>query len=183
MFRLLVVLYAGAALAQGPNAEEKKQLEDSVAEAGLNDAAIAKLSGEQIHDILRHGKKQEPPAVAVIAVIGFFSTTIFGLAAVLFAVHRIYRQRAETLRLMVEKGVAIPPELISPPPRPASDLRRGLVLLMFGLGLSICLLATSEVRGMWTLGLVPLLVGAGYLIVFRVTRAAGGSAPSQPVAT
>lgn len=167
MLQLLVV---SLLISQTPVTDDERA---ALAEAGLSDAAVAKLSGDQIHDVLRreaHNRGSQPPAVAIIAVIGTFATFALMIVAVAFAVYRIYRQRSETLRLMVEKGVQIPPELLAPKPQAGSDLRRGLVLTTFGLGLGIFLLAVSDVRGMWTLGLVPLLVGAGYLVAYRALK-------------
>jgi hypothetical protein len=159
---LLLAILATPALAQ-TDAEEAQK-------AGLSDAAIAKLTPEQLHDVLRHQDNREPPIVATIAVIGFFSASTLSVLGILFAVYRIYRQRSETLRAMVEKGVQIPPELIAPRPRPGADVRRGLVLSGFGLGLGVFLFAVYDVHGLWTLGLVPLLMGVGYLVAARLTK-------------
>lgn len=182
----LSCLLSPIAFAEEPTAEEKAVLKEQAEKAGLSDAMVAKLSADQIHDILRRQPSPpEPPAVATVAVIGFFAACIFAVGAVLLAIYRVYRQRHDTLRLMVEKGVAIPPELLSPPRSPASDLRKGLVLTMGGLGLGIFLFAVAELRGMWTLGLVPLLVGLGYLVTWRLVgrNEAPPSSTQRPVAS
>jgi hypothetical protein len=164
---LIICLLAVPAL--GQTADERKQAQEEIQQLGLTDAAVSKLSGDQIHDLLLHRYKNEPPAVASIAVVGTFATMTLVVFGVLFAIYRIYRQRSETLRLMVEKGIAIPPELIAPRSRPANDLRRGLVSVGLGVGLSICLAVMGE-HGSWTIGLVPLLVGVGYIVSWRLTR-------------
>lgn len=162
---LLITVLALPALAQTPTDAEEAQ------KAGLSDAAVAKLSADQLHDVLRHQHAPpEPPAVAMIAVVGFFLASTLMVLGVLFAVYRIYRQRSETLRVMVEKGVPIPPELIAPKPRPGADIRRGLVLSGLGLGLGVFLFAVADTHGLWTLGLVPLLMGVGYLVAARLTK-------------
>jgi hypothetical protein len=161
---LLFALLATPALAQTATDAEEAQ------KAGLSDAAIAKLTPEQLHDVLRHRFKEEPPAVAMVAVVGFFLASTLSVLGVLFAVYRIYRQRSETLRAMVEKGVPIPPELIAPKPRPGADIRRGLVLSGLGLGLGAFLFAVADTHGLWTVGLVPLLMGVGYLVAARLTK-------------
>jgi hypothetical protein len=145
---------------------------EAIRKAGLTDAAVAKLSGDQIHDVLMQATQRagDPPAVAIIAVIGFFATAAIMIVAIALAVYRMFRQRSETLRLMIEKGVQIPPELITPKPRPGADLRRGLLLVTFGVGLGIFLAATAREPGVWTLGLVPLLVGIGYLAAWRAIK-------------
>jgi hypothetical protein len=151
---------------------------EAIKKAGLTDAAVAKMSGDQIHDVLTQDRPHgDPPAVAIVAVIGFFGTSALMIIAVAWAVYRIYRQRSETLRLMVEKGVPIPPELIAPKPKPGGDLRRGLILSTFGVGLGIFLASAASERGLWTLGFVPLLVGLGYLAAHRAIKP---DAPSKP---
>jgi hypothetical protein len=177
MHRFLTIFLL-AAPALGQTADETKEVQQEVQKMGLSDAAVAKMSGDQIHDLLQQRYHADPPAVATIAVAGTFVTITLVVFGVLFAVYRIYRQRSETLRLMVEKGVAIPPELIAPPSRPASDLRRGLISVGLGVGLAVCLAVMGE-HGSWTIGLVPLLVGIGYIVSWRLTRD-DSPAPSAP---
>jgi hypothetical protein len=45
---------------------------------------------------------------------------------------------------MVDKGMEIPPDLLVPPHRPASDLRRGLVLVGGGIGLLVLLITFPD---------------------------------------
>src|SRR4051812_13790478 len=110
----MVSILVLALLAQAPDltAQEKSKLEQTAEHAGLNSVLASKMTGEQIHDVLRHQEKNDPPAVAIVAVGGFFVTVVISVLGVLYAIYRVYRQRSETLRLMVEKGVPIPPELI-----------------------------------------------------------------------
>lgn len=171
---VVLVSLAGvsSALAEEVPKEDKAALAREAESAGLSDAMVAKLSGDQLHDLLhQRNKDQNVPAVASIAVVGFFLACMFGVAAVLFTIYRTYRQRHETLRAMVDKGVPIPPELIAPARRPANDLRRGLLLVTGGVGLGVFLFAVAQPGGMWTLGLVPLLVGVGYLISWKLAPA------------
>ena len=72
---------------------------------------------------------------------------------------------------MVEKGQPVPAALLNPPPalRQRSDLRRGVVLTMIGLGLMVFFGAVNDWEGgAWTLGLIPFLIGAGYLLVWKL---------------
>src|SRR5439155_21574024 len=83
------------------------------------------------------------------------------------------RQRAmhRTLRMRVEKGQPVPEALLNPRPaqRQRSDVRRGGVLTMTGIGLTVFLGAASDWEGgAWTLGLIPFLIGAGYLLVWKL---------------
>jgi hypothetical protein len=81
------------------------------------------------------------------------------------------RAMHKTVRMMVEKGQPVPEALLNPPPvvRQRSDLRRGVTLLMIGAGLMVFFGAVNDWEGgVWSLGIVPFLIGAGYLLVWRL---------------
>lgn len=169
--------------AAAPSAAEQ----EAIRAAGLTDAMVQKLTGEQLHDVLRHqlpAHVPDPPAVAVVAVIGFFMAVIAVVLALLYAIFRTHRSRHETIRLMVEKGAPIPKELLSQTRAP-NDLRRGILLSALGVGLAVFLAAVSKEhdKGAWTLGLVPFLLGVGYIISAKLVKSqAQGAAqhPAQP---
>ena len=72
---------------------------------------------------------------------------------------------------MIEKGADIPPELIAPPAAPYADLRRGIVLIGAGLSLLILVgLVFGFETGGWAVGLIPAFIGAGYLIIWRISK-------------
>jgi len=106
------------------------------------------------------------PAVTWIAPLAAFLTLFGVVVAALFAGYRRDRNRHETLRVLIEKGAPLPPEMLSVPK--GSDLRRGVVLLAAGLGLTIFLLAFPVRPGLWAAGVVPGLIGIGYLLVWRL---------------
>jgi hypothetical protein len=97
--------------------------------------------------------------VAIVVMIGIFS---------LIAT----RTRQRTIRMMVEKGQPVPAELLAPAARGIrrrSDVRRGVVWTMVGLGLMIWLAAVNDWEGgAWSFGLIPFLIGLGYLIVWKL---------------
>jgi hypothetical protein len=101
---------------------------------------------------------------------------VFGLpvgivALVLTFRHRRQKLAHETMRLMIEKGLPVPPELINPPPpakRPTSDLRRGLIWLALGIGSAILFLMVFEDSGLWALGLIPAFIGVAYLLCWGI---------------
>lgn len=93
------------------------------------------------------------------------------VALVLTFRHRRQKLAHETMRLMIEKSLPVPPELINPLPpakRPTSDLRRGLIWLALGLGLSILFLKAFEDSGLWALGLIPAFIGSAYLLCWGI---------------
>ncbi len=138
--------------------------------------AVRKLSPEQIVSVLRERELRRatfsgrPPDV-VGTTIFFGALVTMVLLAQVFATRR-ERIRQETLRAMVEKGIEIPPGLVGGGARRASDLRRGLVLVGAGLGISLVFalvhLNGQSGSGLWSIGLVPMLMGGGYLVAWRV---------------
>jgi hypothetical protein len=125
-------------------------------------------------DSLDHGK--DIPAM-VIPIVGIVFLTIFGAPVLIVGLILYFsfsRQRAlhKTVRMMVEKGQPVPEALLAPPPpaqRQRSDLRRGVILTMIGVGLMVFLAGANDWEGgSWTLGLIPFLIGAGYLLVWKL---------------
>lgn len=107
-----------------------------------------------------------------IIPVAFF-VCVAVVAALAMVGHHLYTvQRHQTLRAMVEKGAQIPPELLAPPRRPPDpnrDLRRGILLVCAGLGLGLFLLFEDGLDEA-ALGLIPIFVGVGYLIVAKLGR-------------
>ena len=83
------------------------------------------------------------------------------------------REKQLTLRAMVEKGVAIPPELLVTQDSITTmekDRKKGLLFTLFSLGLIAFLgLSESSPDRMWSVGLMPLFLGIGYLINWRLS--------------
>lgn len=151
---------------------------------GLEDIppeVLDKLSAEQIADILQAREDSRialagidsavAELVPILVPFGFFLSILLGLTATLVARYRKHGQLHQTLRLMIEKGADIPPELIAPAAAPYSDLRRGLILIGAGAALLILVgLVFGFETGSWAVGLIPTFIGAGYLIIWRISR-------------
>ncbi len=112
----------------------------------------------------------------VIPIVMIVFLTLFGAPVLIVAVIMYFgfsknRMMHRTVRMMVEKGQPVPEALLNPPPavRKRSDMRRGVVLVMIGLGLMIFLAAVNEGEGgAWAVGVIPFLIGAGYLLVWKL---------------
>jgi hypothetical protein len=113
-------------------------------------------------------------AIPIVAIV-FMS--IFGAPVLIVAVIGIFalignRMRQRTIRMMVEKGQPVPAELLAPEVRRVrrrSDVRRGVIWTMIGLGLMVWLAAVNDWEGgVWSFGLIPFLIGLGYLIVWKL---------------
>ncbi len=96
--------------------------------------------------------------------------------------HRTRAQVQETIRTALAQGSALTPELIQALGEPAapknSDLRRGVILLSFGLALFVCgiiaaLIGRDEGGAAFfmVISTFPFLVGAAYLLLWKFSRA------------
>jgi hypothetical protein len=102
---------------------------------------------------------------------------LFGLPAVfvagfLFARYKTYEHLNCTLRSLLERGIAVPPELMTPTVRKDlgwSDLRKGVMWIWFGIALMI-FLANSFHGGAASVGLVPMFIGVAYLLLWFMDR-------------
>ena len=134
------------------------------------------IGGNHDEDDLDLGKSHEDIPAMVIPLVGIVFLTIFGapvliVGLILYFSFSKSRALHRTVRMMVEKGQPVPAALLNPPPaqRQRSDLRRGVILTMIGVGLMVFLAAASDWEGgSWTLGLIPFLIGAGYLLVWKL---------------
>ena|SRR5438132_4012360 len=106
--------------------------------------------------------------VALLAVILVFGTPIIIVIAIL--IHKARRTRAlhDTVVRLAEKGLPIPPDLFIDKPSEdmRSSLHKGVVLIAVGLGLVIFFLTIPDRHAPWGVGMIPLLIGVGYLIVW-----------------
>ena len=126
-------------------------------------------------DRLDHAKSGDIPEF-VIPIVAITMLTVFGapvliVGLILYFSFSKSRALHRTVRMMVEKGQPVPAALLNPPPaqRQRSDLRRGVVLTMIGVGLMVFFAAVNDWEGgAWTLGLIPFLIGAGYLLVWKL---------------
>lgn len=88
--------------------------------------------------------------------------------------------RYNTLLQLAEKGVDLTPQMLAEPRLEYSERRRALVLIGAGLGLMVMFAALPGhfdnglgVRSLWGLGLLPLMIGLGYLASWWLNRRDG----------
>ena len=120
---------------------------------------------------------QQMRNLVAIPIVAIVFLSIFGAPVAIVVMIGIFsiiatRTRQRTIRMMVEKGQPVPAELLAPATRGIrrrSDVRRGVVWTMVGLGLMIWLAAVNDWEGgAWSFGLIPFLIGLGYLIVWKL---------------
>ena len=136
------------------------------------------------HDVHVGNSDSEEAALMAIPIVGIIFTTLFGapvlvVGLIMFFSYWKARSLHRTVRMMVEKGQPVPEALFATPHSPArarSDMRRGVVLIMIGLGLMIFLGAVNDWQdGSWAVGIIPFLIGAGYLLVWKLEGAKRGT--------
>jgi hypothetical protein len=109
--------------------------------------------------------------IVVVTMLAVFGAPVLIVAVIMYFGFSKTRALHRTVRLMVEKGQEVPAALLNPPPaqRQRSDMRRGVLLLMVGVGLMIFFgMVADWDSGVWTLGMIPALIGAGYLLVWKL---------------
>lgn len=112
----------------------------------------------------------------------FVTFIVFGCSALIVAIvfwgiHRGERLRHETIRIALEKGQPLPPELLERPKSRRTDLQRGAILVALGLGISAFLALEGE--SSWGVGLIPASIGVGLLVSHALGRAGPKPAAEQ----
>ncbi len=112
------------------------------------------------------------PDFTAVFVIG----TIFGFTAIIVVAsmymgHRARQMRHETIRLALEKGQPLPPEVLGPP---RQDKTRGVRLIALGIGLGVFLYllnpSTTHGHHVWAVGFILVAIGIGHLLSHWLTR-------------
>jgi hypothetical protein len=173
---------------------------DSVAAAlskqGLTPEIAGKLSGDQILRAMKASQdfrlqemalaNKGNPALAagtlvpIVGACGLFTTIILVVLIPVFLDFRRNRLLHETLRAMVEKGMEIPAAMLAPQTKQTkskSDLRTGVIAVSAGLGITLFFLALNgiEDNNLWGIGLIPLIIGIGYIVVWKMESKKGAS--------
>src|SRR5205823_4100438 len=135
-------------------------------------------SDDEKRDSNRHHGDDIPESVlpiVIISLLAVFGFPVAIVAVIMFSGWAKTRSLHRTVRMMVEKGQPVPPELLSSPAaapvtvRPWYDLRRGIVLVSVGVGVVMFFgISAGWDNGVWALGLIPGLIGLGYLLAWRL---------------
>jgi hypothetical protein len=127
------------------------------------------------------------PATEVIAVMIPIVAIVMGIGIGMLSLYLDYRKKREMFAMhhkerltAIDKGMEVPPlppEFFQDNRRPKSIgdyLRRGLVLLLVGLAITVALYDTTRHNFLW--GLIPCAMGAANLIYYFIeTRKASRS--------
>ncbi len=120
------------------------------------------------------GSSADSFADQIVPMVLFLAVALTYCTKYYFA-HRTRQDLQSTVRSALERGQPLTPELLdrlgqtSPPKR--TDLRRGVIGVGLGIGIGAFGLVIGEpdaVRPMLAVGLVPLLLGLAYLVLWRL---------------
>ena len=164
-----------ATTAISPTSTPQSKIEQSVRKKQKKHFGFTINDHDTDLDRLDHEKSGDIPEF-VLPIVAITLLTVFGAPVLIVGLILYFgfsKSRAlhRTVRMMVEKGQPVPESLLNPPPaqRQRSDVRRGVVLAMIGIGVMAFLGAASDWEGgAWTLGLIPFLIGVGYLLVWKL---------------
>jgi hypothetical protein len=167
------------ALAEGTNVEKEHSVKVEIStDREIPQDVRDKLTTEQIFELekIKAAQTDEIPALVPLIVAIVFACPVALIGVILYYRHRRNRMLHQTIAAMIDKGTPIPPELLQPersPERPRDDLRGGLVLVGVGLGLIFFFLAMHN--NVWGVGFIPLMIGVGRLIAWKLAPKNGNS--------
>lgn len=110
-------------------------------------------------------------SIGVPAIVFGFVLAIVGGA--FYVGYRETKERQQTLRLAIEKGIAIPPELVegaSGERNPDRDLRSGIKQIFIGIGVGVLLWFVSPFKNVWAVGAMIAIFGIGHVVAWALTR-------------
>ena len=148
---------------------------------GVPAEVLNRLSPEQIASLMHAYSDGHQPmpgeAVAILVPLSSFAMIIAIIGIGVSA--KVKRNNAwhQTIRLMIEKGQPIPPELLRPQVasrRPRSDLRSGLLFVALGAAVMIAAWMGHFQGIVLGLSLVPLFIGIAFLITWKIESQKNG---------
>ena len=108
--------------------------------------------------------------------IALFASIALIFFIVLYFRHRSRAEMQQTIRLALERGTELTPEIINrlgdPEPSKNKDLRLGLIWMALAVGLALCGLAVPDPSGQALQGCLagaafPFAIGVAYLIMWQ----------------
>jgi len=141
-----------------------------------HDSDLGELKSDDIPDVV--------VPIVVVTMMTIFGAPVLIVAFIMYFGFSKSRMQHRTIRMLAEKGQPIPPELLAPPTpalRQRSDMRRGIVLAMVGVALMICFGAWNDWEGgAWAIGVIPFVIGLGYLLVWKLEGEKKNEIPPPP---
>jgi hypothetical protein len=115
--------------------------------------------------------------VPIIGILATFGTPVLIVFFVCYFKYKRHREHLLLAQEFLKKGLPVPPQLLDESQNPtdsfvpadtsnrcSSDFRRGFKLTFIGLGVSVALYVSNHHSTIWAWGLIPMIMGIGYLI-------------------
>jgi hypothetical protein len=112
----------------------------------------------------------EIPTIAFVIPIAFFLFVLMIIGISQYFGHKKARLQTELYMEFLKQGKEIPDKLMIRQKDISSNLKRGVILISVGVGVCIFLFADAPGGTDWTLGIIPLLIGVGYLVVYKLSK-------------
>ena len=165
----------------------KSQHDSVIIDLNLSSEVINKLDNKDVVEIIKYREmlaqekelanaKMNMPNLTSELTATIWSILIGVFILSLFAIPYYFnskrtKARQQIINKLIEKDRDIPKELLAKPHKTRrSDLHKGTVLIAFGLSLCIVIFILRIYGNFWTIGLVPLFIGIGYVISFILDR-------------
>ena len=146
---------------------------------------VAKMSNQEITEVLKYSVRRKHPTPEspfsedILVPFVVFGSIVVIVFICLYLPYRKSRDVQETVRLMIRENKQIPDGFFESLqtkklPTAETDLRKGILLSCFGIASSLLILFAnpeSSHDGSWAIGILPFLVGLGYLGLWRFNSA------------
>jgi len=168
-----------------PSFGQSNQNDSVKTNLNLSSEVVSKLDNKDIVEIIKYREKltqekemaqmhmpiltSESTATLWSILIGLFILSLF----VIPYYFNLKKAKARQLIItkLIEKDIAIPKELLAKPKKTRrSDLHNGIVYIAFGLSLCIVIFILRIHSNFWTIGLIPMFIGIGYIISFKLAH-------------
>ena len=147
-------------------------IQDSIAEATSD--SVRSNAQRSVTNIIENATgpsndiQSEIPSVAIIVPVAFFAFILLLIGIGQFFKYKRNKDRNNLFIKYLETGKDIPVELLKSESEGGSNLKRGIVLISVGIGVS-AFFFSQDSSNAWTMGLIPFLLGIGYLVVHRLS--------------
>jgi len=163
----------------------KSQRDSIKTEFNLSSEIVNKLDSKELVELIKHResltqeKELAKAKMNLPELTNDFTATIWSILLIIFSLSlfaipyyfslKKEKGRQQIILNMIEKDKDIPVELLAKPNKAKRpDSHTGIIWIMFGLSLSIVLFVLIKEDNSWTIGLIPMFIGIGYLISFKL---------------
>lgn len=179
----ILVLFASLFLTVGSFGQNR--LKDSImTDLKLSDDVVKKLDNKDVVETIKFIEQllldrematrfADPSrTITDFMPVIFFIFLLIALYIPFYFDFKKVKGRQLIINNLIEKGKEIPNELLSPTVKKnvRSDFHKGIILIALGLSLCFVLFVLKITNNYWTIGLIPMFIGIGYLISFRFDK-------------